>query len=138
MFNQLYEVHIMPLVINSLRRGHTNTHTRMHTQIRIPTIRTGSILRNQACTSLQLACAWFKKPHTHLRIHAYMQKLMYTCTVNTFGDSQPGIKSLTSSLYSIMLSGISTNESCGRVEFSVSSLLVNLINTPVLPVCCRV
>ena len=78
-----------------------------------------------------------KKPHTHLRIYAHIQKLMYTCTVNTFGDSQPGIKNLTSSSYSTMLSGISTDESCGRVEFSISSLLVNLINTPVLPVCWR-
>ena len=52
-------------------------------------------------------------------------------------NSQPGIKSLVSSLYSKMLSDISTDESCGRVEFSVSSLLVNLINTPVLPHCFR-
>ena len=52
-------------------------------------------------------------------------------------NSQPGINNLVSSLYSQTLSGISTDESCGRVEFSVSSLLVNLINTPVLPVCCR-
>ena len=36
-----------------------------------------------------------------------------------------------------MLSGISKDERCERVEFSVSSLLVSLINTPVLPVCCR-
>ena len=62
---------------------------------------------------------------------------MYIYTVNAFGDSQPGIKSLTSSLYSIMLSGTSTHESCGRGEYSLSSLLVNLINTPVLPVCWR-
>ena len=52
-------------------------------------------------------------------------------------NSQPGIKSLVSSLYSKMLSDISTDESCGRVEFSVSSLLVNLISTPVLPDCFR-
>ena len=39
--------HIMPLVINSLGRGQT------HTQARILTIRTGSILRNQARV-------WFK------------------------------------------------------------------------------
>ena len=51
MFNQSYEVYITPLVISSLGRGHTHTHT--HTQTRIPTIRTGSILRNQAH-------AWFK------------------------------------------------------------------------------
>ena len=46
----------MPLVINSLGRGHTNTHT----QTRIPMIRTGSILRNQTHAGLWLACAWFK------------------------------------------------------------------------------
>ena len=40
--NQSYGVHITPLAINSLGRGHT------HTQKSIPTIRTGSILRNQA------------------------------------------------------------------------------------------
>ena len=55
-------------------------------------------------------------------------------TVNVmYCNLQPGIKSLVSPLSL----GISTDESCGRVEFSVSSLLVNLINTPVLPVCCR-
>ena len=35
--------HITPLIINSIRRRHTHTH------IRIPMIRTGSILRSQAC-----------------------------------------------------------------------------------------
>ena len=43
------------LVIDSLGRGHTHTHT----QARIPTIRTRSILRNQACAGLWLARAWF-------------------------------------------------------------------------------
>ena len=43
----------MPLVINSLGRGHTHTHTR------IQTIRTGSILRNQACAGLRPVRAWF-------------------------------------------------------------------------------
>ena len=38
----------MLLVISSLGRGHT----------RIPTIRTGSVLRNQACAGP--VCAWFK------------------------------------------------------------------------------
>ena len=33
--------------------GYTLKHAR------IPTIRTGSILRYQACTSLRPACAWF-------------------------------------------------------------------------------
>ena len=54
-----------------------------------------------------------------------------------YRNSQSGIMSLVSSLYSKTLSDISKDESCGRVEFSVSSLLVNLINTPVLPDCCR-
>ena len=49
--------HITPLVINSLGRGHTHAHT----QKRIPTIRTGSILRNQAQAGLWPARAWFKK-----------------------------------------------------------------------------
>ena len=48
--NQSYEVDIMPLVINNLGRGHT--HTRTHTRTRIPTISTGSILRNQARAGL--------------------------------------------------------------------------------------
>ena len=47
--------HITPLVISSLGRGHTNTQTR------IPTICTGSILRNQARAGLRPARAWFKK-----------------------------------------------------------------------------
>ena len=42
----------MPLVINSPGRRHTHTYT--HTQTRIPTIHTGSFLRNQAPR------AWFK------------------------------------------------------------------------------
>ena len=45
--------HISPLVINSLGCGHTHA--------RIPTIRTGSILRNQARTSHRPARAWFNK-----------------------------------------------------------------------------
>ena len=58
LFNQSYEVHITPLVINSLGRGHTHTHT--HTRTHIPSIRTGSILRNQVCAGLWPAHAWFK------------------------------------------------------------------------------
>ena len=52
--------HITPLVIDSLGRGHTHTHT----QARIPTIRTGSILRNQARAGLRPAHAWFNN-HVH-------------------------------------------------------------------------
>ena len=44
----------MPLVINSLGNGHTHSHAR------IPTICTGSILRNQADAGCRPACAWFK------------------------------------------------------------------------------
>ena len=46
--------HITPLVINSLERGHT------HMQARIPTIHTGSIVRNQARAGLRPARTWFK------------------------------------------------------------------------------
>ena len=42
--------HIIPLIINSLGRGHTH----------IPTIRTGSILRNQAHACHRPVRAWFK------------------------------------------------------------------------------
>ena len=52
--------HITPLVINSLGHGHT------HTQTRIPTIRTGSILRNQAHAGLWPACAWLKTEKKNL------------------------------------------------------------------------
>ena len=46
----------MPLVIINLGSEHTHTYT----QTRIPTIRTGSILRNQAHAGLRLACTLFK------------------------------------------------------------------------------
>ena len=36
-FNQSYGVHIMPLVINSLRGGDTHTHTHTHTYIQTST-----------------------------------------------------------------------------------------------------
>ena len=53
MFNQSYEVHIMPLVLNSLGGGHTHTNT--HTDVR-----TETILRNQARASHRPVRAWFK------------------------------------------------------------------------------
>ena len=46
--------HIMPLIINSFRHGHTHA--------RILTICTGSILRNQPRAGLRLARASFNKP----------------------------------------------------------------------------
>ena len=73
---------------------------------------------------------------TYICTHTKTKKCINYKCIN-FGDSQPGTKSLTLHSYKKMLSGISKDESCGRVEFSVSSLLVSLINTPVLPVCCR-
>ena len=42
-FNQLHGVHIMPLVINSLGRGHTHTHTDDPHRINF---------KNQACAGL--------------------------------------------------------------------------------------
>ena len=53
MFNQSYDAYITSLVINSSGHGHTHS--------RIPTIHTGSILRNQVHTGLWPARAWFKK-----------------------------------------------------------------------------
>ena len=53
--------HIMPLVINSLGGGHTNTHTHTDT-------RTETILRNQAHAGLRPARTWFKKPN---QVHLY-------------------------------------------------------------------
>ena len=49
--------HITPLVINSLRGGHTNKHTRILSW-------TEAILRNQVRAGRRLACAWFKKKAT--------------------------------------------------------------------------
>ena len=54
--------HITPLVVNSLGRGHIHTHAY------IPTIRTGSILRNQART-------WFKKKLNETRENLISIKL---------------------------------------------------------------
>ena len=45
--------HITPLVINSLRGGHTHTQAYRHSW-------TEAILRNQACTSRRPARTWFK------------------------------------------------------------------------------
>ena len=57
--------YIMPLVIKSLGGGHTHTHTDTHTDTHTQThthihthiqmIRTGSILKKQACTGHRLA-----------------------------------------------------------------------------------
>ena len=47
----------MPLVINSLRGGHTQTDTNTHTYT---DAHTETILRNQMCIGLWPACAWFK------------------------------------------------------------------------------
>ena len=62
--------HIMPwpLGINSLRRGHTHAH--------IPTIRTGSILRNQVRAGLWLTHTWFKKFYPNIYI---CTKTPYRC-----------------------------------------------------------
>jgi len=47
--------HITPLVINSLRGGHTHTHAS------ILTLWTKAISRNQLCAGLWLERAWFNK-----------------------------------------------------------------------------
>ena len=58
--------HITPLVINSLGGGdtHTHTHTHTHTQA-YRRSQTEVILRNQACTGLRPARAWFKNADKH-------------------------------------------------------------------------
>jgi len=48
--------HIMALVINNLRSGHTHTHT--HTNIL--TLRTKVFSRNQSRAGLRMVHAWFK------------------------------------------------------------------------------
>ena len=48
--------HIMPLVINNLGGGHTNTHKYTHTDIH-----TKTILRNQMLAGHSPPHAWFKK-----------------------------------------------------------------------------
>ena len=57
--------------------------------------------------------------------------------INKVCNSQPGMKSLISLLYSNVLLGISPGNICGRVEFSAKLLLVNLMKTPVFPACRR-
>ena len=51
--------HIVPLAIDSLGRGHTQTHTCMHAY-RNPHKK--GILKNQECAGLWSACAWLKNP----------------------------------------------------------------------------
>ena len=59
-------VYITPLVINSLRGGHTHRHTDTHTHIHTR-VRTKAILRNQVCASFWLARAWFNKVKSYYR-----------------------------------------------------------------------
>ena len=47
---------------------HTHTHTHTHTQTCIPTICTGSILRNQVHAGLRPERAWFKKQGNKVEI----------------------------------------------------------------------
>ena len=55
--HQSHSIYIMPLVINSLRGGHTCKYTHIHTH---SDVRTETTLRNQECASHGPACAWFK------------------------------------------------------------------------------
>ena len=62
--------HIMPLAINSIGANtHTSTHTHTHTDIR-----TETMLRYQACASLQKACTDFKKRYVHVLTTATKRK----------------------------------------------------------------
>ena len=60
MFNQSYEVHITPLVINSLGGGHTHKHTHTHTDVH-----TETLSRNHAR-------GWFK--NGNLRTNSVFEK----------------------------------------------------------------
>ena len=96
--------HITPLVINSLGGGHTHarahahthtrthtvhthanihthtpqththTHTHTHTYTHIQTIRTGSILRNQAR-------AWFKNTEINAKMYEYTECKLRACPI---------------------------------------------------------
>ena len=61
--------HITPLVVHSLRGGHTHTHANTHAYRHL---QTKAILRNQARTGLWLAHAWFNK----------MENAMWQCQIN--------------------------------------------------------
>ena len=76
-----------------------------------------------------------KNQYSHvvlLLLSSYLCVLSYIAYIHN--NSHPGIKSLISLLSSKILS---FDKNCGRVEFSVNSVLVNFIRTAVLPVCCR-
>ena len=85
--------HITPLIITSLRGGHTHTHTHTHrythtctyTHMHIHTSLIRSITRNQAHGSLWLVCHWFNKTGTQLALittrvilKIYFQKSLVT------------------------------------------------------------
>ena len=64
---------ITPLAINSLGGEHTYTHTKTHTHT---DVRTETILRNQAHTSLQPAHAWFKKRKLVKSIFNHLEEIV--------------------------------------------------------------
>ena len=83
--------HIMPLVINSLRHGHT------HTQTHISTICAGSTLRNQVCVPV---CGWrvpgLKSQRNKVEICTYQHWPIYLANgqlPSYLGTTQISIKS---------------------------------------------
>ena len=113
LFNKSYGVHIMPLVINSLRGGHTlthslthshththtHTHTRTHTHTNTSTnthtqtqaqtithtdVHTETILRNQVYTGLWPAHTWFKNIKPSFVIAIRISRCKLLFTINVY------------------------------------------------------
>ena len=64
MLNQSYEIYIMPLLINSLRGGHTHIHTHAHTHTRTHT-------------------------HTHAHTHTHTQTHTHTDVADKINFKKP-------------------------------------------------
>ena len=60
LFNQLYKIHIMPLVIKSLGRGHKHTRTHAHTST-----------HEHTCTHEDTHTHTHMHARTHTRTHAH-------------------------------------------------------------------
>ena len=65
--------YFMPLVINALGGGYTCTHTHARTKV---------ISRNQVCTGLQPACAWFKIISLCINVCIHIRRY-YTMKIST-------------------------------------------------------
>ena len=142
MFNQSYEVHITSLVINSLERGHTQT--------RILTIRTGSILRNQTCrhvagapgliikVNIQQLSTWNTHSHTCNGKHHNKQTMygtnvtiiciwlsMYNSKPHCLPFSPPGFCMFLLTLASMPTHHFHSQQQCGKFDVKSACILDN-------------